>query len=76
MSRDSVRDPANLPSVRVSVQNHVVDLPLLDNIGKTADRIFSAESSTNTIAQLFTVGPDEYALNYIQVDFAATSGGV
>lgn len=78
-SGDSFKDPASLPSVSVSVNDPISDVTLLDNIGNTtADRLFSPESgtSTNTIAQRFTVGPDEYSLNYIQVDFAAASQGV
>ena len=76
VSGDSIRDPANLPSVGVSVQNRFTDVTLLDNIGNQADRLFSAKMSTNTIAQPFTVGPDEYSLSYIQVDFASASSGV
>ena len=33
-------------------------------------------TTTNTIAQPFTVGSNEYSLNYIQVDFAAPSQSV
>ena len=75
-SGDSFKDPANLPRVNVTIQNHVVDIPLLDNIGNPASSVFSLKMSTNTIAQPFTVGPDEYSLNYIQVDFASSSSGV
>ncbi len=77
-SGDSIRDPANLPSVSVSVRDAVTDVTLLDNIGNRADSLFSPTSATttNTIAQLFTVGPDEYKLTYIQVDFASASSGV
>ena len=76
MSGDSVRDPANLPSVNVSVNDRVSDVTLLDNIGKRADSVFSATGATSTIAQLFTVasGQGEYLLGYIQVDFASSSG--
>ena len=76
VSGDSIRDPANLPSVGVSVQNRFTDVTLLDNIENQADRLFSASNATNTIAQRFTVGPDEYSLSYIQVDFASASTGV
>ena len=40
-SGDSFKNPANLPSVNVTVQNHVVDIPLLDNIGNPASTPFS-----------------------------------
>ena len=76
VSGDSVRDPAGVPNVRVSVEDAFTDVTLLDNIGNRADRLFSRENSTNTIAQPFRVGQDEYSLSYVQVDFASTSGGV
>ena len=75
-SGDSFKDPASLPSVSVSVRDAVTDVTLLDNIGNRASSVFSAKMSTNTIAQRFTVGPDEYKLTYIQVDFASASTGV